>query len=347
MNNNKEMKYDLSDISLVPSVLSNIESRKEINIYNNYNNTSLASLPIMVSPMCSVITSKNWRDYLLEGLFPCLPRGDYVDSPLVINSISLQDFEKHIAFLKSGIETRKYEYLLIDIAHGGIKKLYELTKEFMSLNTKTNLIIGNIANSGTYELYAKLGIWGCRISVGSGSACLTAVQTAVFYPLGSLIGECYQIKKSGDYQTKIIGDGGFKDYSSILKGLAMGCDFIMLGGVLNKCLESSGDTFLFGIKINSIKDIVWNFKSLRKYMTKDFYGMSTKHVQKKWGKSEIKTSEGIRKRNKVEYNLKGWVANFKDYLKSSMSYTNSLNLEEYKDCDKIFISQNSINRFLK
>ena len=44
--------------------------------------------------------------------------------------------------------------------------------------------------------------------------------------------------------------------------------------------------------------------------------MSTKAVQRSWGKSELITAEGITKYQKVEYTLEQWAENFKDYLKS-------------------------------
>ena len=75
--------------------------------------------------------------------------------------------------------------------------------------------------------------------------------------------------------------------------------------------------------------------------------MSTKEVQKKWGKTKLTTSEGIIKYNKVEYTLEGWVNNFKDYLKSAMSYTNSKNLEEFKGSEFVFITKNALDRFQK
>jgi hypothetical protein len=58
--------------------------------------------------------------------------------------------------------------------------------------------------------------------------------------------------------------------------------------------------------------------------------MSTKEVQRDWNRAELKTGEGISKYNLVEYTLHGWCENFSDYLKSVMSYTNSLTLLEYR-----------------
>ena len=75
--------------------------------------------------------------------------------------------------------------------------------------------------------------------------------------------------------------------------------------------------------------------------------MSTKEVQKKWGKDKLVTSEGITKFNKIEYTLEKWVDNLKDYLKSAMSYTNSNNLEEFKETEYVFITENALKRYNK
>lgn len=82
-------------------------------------------------------------------------------------------------------------------------------------------------------------------------------------------------------------------------------------------------------------------------MYKKFRGMSTKEVQKKWGKDKLITSEGISKYNKVEYTLDKWIENLEDYMKSAMSYTNSKNLTEFKETEYVFITYNALNRYNK
>ena len=168
--------------------------------------------------------------------------------------------------------------------------------------------------------------------------------------MASLINECYQIKKNGNYTTNIIADGGFRNYDDIIKALALGADYVMLGGVLNKTLESCSPTKLFKlITLSEERSIyLWKtFPKTRKYFYKEFRGMSTKEVQRKWGKKTLTTSEGIVKYNQVEYTSGSWIDNFKDYLKSAMSYTNSSTLEEFKDSEFIFITENALKRFNK
>jgi hypothetical protein len=50
----------------------------------------------------------------------------------------------------------------------------------------------------------------------------------------------------------------------------------------------------------------------------------------------------------VKYTLEGWTEDFVDYLKSTMSYTNSRNLKEFiGEVRYEMITQNSFNRFNK
>jgi hypothetical protein len=60
-----------------------------------------------------------------------------------------------------------------------------------------------------------------------------------------------------------------------------------------------------------------------------------------------KTAEGIKKKLPLTTNLYKWVINFVDYLRSAMSYTNTREINDFKNADVIIISnntQNSINR---
>jgi hypothetical protein len=81
---------------------------------------------------------------------------------------------------------------------------------------------------------------------------------------------------------------------------------------------------------------------------KVFRGMSTKEVQKNWGKTDLTTSEGVVRQQKVEYTLNGWVNNFESYLKSAMSYTGKKELHQFIGGVKCnHISMNAFKRFDK
>lgn len=340
-------KFDFKDITLVPETISSINSRKEINPYNENGN-----LPIMVSPMDTVIDEENCEIFIENKLEICFPREIFSNQNTGFNSISLSDFEELVKWYPDGIIESEEIKFLVDIANGHMEKLHELCKEFIKLRNseRHEIMVGNIANPKTFEKFCEIGVDYVRVGIGGGSGCLTSANTGVHYPMASLISECYKIKKDGGYKTKIIADGGFRNYDDIIKALALGADYVMLGGVLNKSLESCSTTMLFNlIPVNSIySKYIWEvFPSMRKHMYKNFRGMSTKEVQRKWGKENTTTSEGISKTNKVEYTLKSWVENFEDYLRSAMSYTNSKTLNDFKNTETVFITQNALNRYHK
>ena len=198
--------------------------------------------------------------------------------------------------------------------------------------------------------------------------CLTTQQTGVGYPMASLIELTKGIADTLSNPAKIVADGGFKKYADIIKALALGADYVMLGSILNKALDSAGenqvqikdtneymlfDNYLTSFDIfdgghfdtsNITPENLMAYGSLYK----KFRGMSTKEVQKSLGNEVLKTSEGIVKYNKVEYTLNGWVENFEHYLRSAMSYTNSLTLNDFiGEVNTIVISENAFNRYNK
>ncbi len=59
---------------------------------------------------------------------------------------------------------------------------------------KLILMAGNIANPETYREYARAGVDYVRISVGSGSCCITSSNSGCYTPMASLIVKCSEIK---------------------------------------------------------------------------------------------------------------------------------------------------------
>jgi IMP dehydrogenase/GMP reductase len=338
----KELKFDWNDISIIPDVLSDISSRKEVDI--TYN----GKLPIFVSPMDTVVDETNAQIFNDNNINVCLPR-----------HVKYSEVRNDNYFYSYGLDEiiiiiDKKEFLpkrvLIDIAQGHMKKLLDTAKNIKDIyGNSIELMVGNIANPETYRKYCEAGVDFIRVGIGGGSACTTSANVSIHYPMASLINECYLISKEFKTPTKIIADGGFKNYSDVIKALALGANYVMLGGIFNKCLESCSDNFVKKSEYKKIdKEEAINYYNNGVEVYKYYRGMSTKEVQKYWNKSEIKTGEGISKYNKVEYTLNGWIENFQDYLKSAMSYTNSKNLNEFIGKVKfIVISQNSFNRFNK
>lgn len=359
------MKFDFDDILITPETISEINSRKEVNPFDLND-----MLPIMTAPMDTVIDINNASEFIWNNIYAITPRGTYTDEPTLTNnykkwySYGLDEFEKKFLPYKHRATLNGNHYALIDVANGSMKRLFETVKLAKEIyGDRLCLMIGNIANPRTYAQYASIGTDYVRCGIGGGQGCLTSVQTGVGYPMASLINECSILKTTMGFTTKIVADGGMNKYSDIVKALAIGADYVMLGSMLNKCLESSGgyytQRYLGGFEkfdlekykkeVNQHTNDGYSDKKLLEKITifKKYRGMSTKEVQEKWGKKEIKTSEGISKYNKVEYTLKGFTENLEDYLRSAMSYTGSENLEEFRHSRFVQITPASFNRFNK
>ena len=338
MNN---LKFDFNDISIIPTMLSDISSRDEINVYDKNN-----KLPLWVSPMDTVVSKDNHKLFLDLGYNVCLPRGEKYSEDKCFISYGLDEIIKRVE------NNEKLSSLInIDIANGNMIKLYNISKVIKE-KYDVQLMVGNIANPKTYEKLSEIGVDYIRCGIGGGSICTTAANVGIFYPMASLIKECYDISCTLNNSAKIIADGGFKNFDEIIKALAIGADGVMLGGILSKCIESCAPCYMKddyqGYKEISYKKGINIFKNKDEDLYKQYRGSSIKSVQKKWNKNKIKTGEGIIKFNEVEYTLQGWTENFIDYLKSNMSYCGKRNLEEYIGYPEyVFISQNSFKRFYK
>jgi IMP dehydrogenase/GMP reductase len=338
------MKYDWNDISIVPAGLSSISSRKEI------NPTHDGKLPLFTAPMDKVIDETNIDKFVESKINVCLPRHikyDLIKNDDYFYSYGLDEIIDLVN--KKSILPKK---VLIDVANGHMQKLYDVSKLIKeTFGDNIELMIGNIANPDTYRKYCEIGVDYIRVGIGGGSACTTSANVSIHYPMASLIEECAYFKGLYDKPTKIVADGGFKNFSDIIKALALGADYVMLGGIFNKCLESCGENFMkdengqfYQVTEERAQKSFEGGANVFKY----YRGMSTKEVQKSWNRAELKTGEGITKYNKVEYKLSGWVENFEDYLKSAMSYTDSRTLTDFiGEVKFIQISQNSFSRFNK
>lgn len=132
---------------------------------------------------------------------------------------------------------------------------------------------------------------------------------------------------------KIIVDGGINSFDKINKSLALGADYVMLGGMLAKTEEACGD-------------IVDN-EDGRFHV---YYGMSTYRAQKQCGikDEDLRPEEGVTKLVKIEYRLKDLVGKIDFYLKEAMSLTDSRTLDDFKSGNVAFypISSSAFNNYI-
>lgn len=330
----KDIKFDLSDVLLTPAETSNIASRSSVVPY-----LSNGKLPLYNAPMDRVISRENEELFSLLDVNAVQTRGLSPVLSTTIHSYSLGELKS----LFQDLQINVYGRYLIDMANGHMSSLLDFVKEFKQTYPDTFLMVGNIANPKTYVALSEAGADAIRIFIGSGNSCTTSVNTAIGYATGSLIVECRQLANTLDKPALIIADGGMRDYSDIIKSLALGADSVMIGGLLNKMIESAGENYLF----NTIKVPQKLAKKLFHMgfpIYKSMRGMSTVEVQKDWKKVVLRASEGIVSRNKVTGSLGSWLSDFEEYLSSTMSYCGAKNLDEFIGMVDYTIVTDNVNK---
>lgn len=305
------MLYALQDVTIVPAVSTDIKSRRECNPFRKGLEGQEDFYPLIASPMDSVMDEKNWKAYWDNKISCVIPRTVSFAKRLelcttVFCAFGLEE-AKQLAY--NGVTNPdKPHYILIDIANG--QMLEEIrVGELLKKSFNCVLMGGNIAHPATYLLYDAAGFDFLRCSVGDGSGCLTAFSTSCGYPAASLISEISEMKYRYHSHCKIIADGGMTNNGMICKALALGADYVMCGLLFAKAAKIP--------------------EELGQVLT--YRGMSTKAAQKAMGNKVLKTAEGKSFDVKKEYTLSGWIENFNDNLRSSMSYCDSRNLKEYRE----------------
>ena len=347
--------YGLDDYVIIPEVSTDVKSRTKecLTKYNNQQKYGITNgrYPIFAAPMSCVVDENNWKEFVDNGITPVIPRTvDYnVRLSLMKDTfvaMSLKEFQAAIDDINNFYTT---SYICVDIANGHMSCMMEACKKAkIKYGNKIVLMAGNIANPKTYDLYAKSGIDYIRLGIGSGNVCTTAANTGVHYPLGSLIYNCNELRNkikikhailsNERYITvpKLIADGGFKNFDQIIKALALGADYVMLGDMLARTFTACGKMYdtptpVPGNDIELTKIEALDALTSSKDVFREYYGMSTKKAQMEMGKTEeeCRTSEGIVKYLPVRQFLDKWIDNFSHYLKSSMSYCNCTKLEDF------------------
>jgi IMP dehydrogenase len=214
--------------------------------------------------------------------------------------------------------------LCLDVAHGHHVLVERALKTLKDIyGNDVHLMAGNVATLGGFNDLADWGADSIRCGIGGGSICTTRIQTGHGVPGFETILECAQ----SDRDAKIIIDGGIKNSGDIVKALAAGADFVMLGSLLAGTTESPGEvvTYTDGSK------------------RKAYRGMASKKAQEAWrGKSS--TPEGIATTVHYKGSVKNIIKDLVGGIKSGCSYSGAKNLKELRaHCH--FIRQSAASKY--
>jgi len=372
--------YSYNDLTILPAQISTISSRSKCNPFMKDN-----FLPIFTAPMASVVNEDNLLEFTKNGIVPILPRNIDIERrkhQMTENqtwvALSLKEFELYFidkAEERTGDFMAEY-FICIDIANGHMSSLYTkcaVAKQLANkLGYKLTIMTGNIANPDTYKWICNFNrmqnastIDYIRVGIGGGSGCITTSNTSIHYPQATLIDECFKVKNDlltikdhlgenfydPEYLPKIVADGGIRNYDHVIKALALGADYVMIGSLFAQCIESAGIKYI-GMHSNSpmkfnydayIADSLYidnngNWMGQTRQLenenyigelTVKFFGMASADGQKSIYGEKTKTAEGITKWLQVKYKLSGWVENMTSYLRSAMSYTNCKTLKDF------------------
>ena len=316
------LSYD--DVLLVPKY-STIESRQIVDLSNHLDGDTKMGIPIIASPMDTVsevdmavamataggtaiihrYNTIEEQESMVNRAFRTVLEQDESTTPLIGASVGVTGgcLERASRLLDAGASI-----ICVDIAHGhhilAERAIKALKQRFGST---CHLMAGNVATMEGFEDLVKWGADSVRVGIGGGSICSTRIQTGHGVPSFSSIVECVKSERS---DIAIIADGGIKNSGDIVKALAAGADFVMLGSLLAGTDESPGEV------INTAEGLC-----------KSYRGMASRSAQEDWrGKSA--SPEGVATMIPYKGSVGDVLWDLRGGIASGLSYSGAATIEE-------------------
>jgi len=164
-------------------------------------------------------------------------------------------------------------YFVVDVAHGHARYVGKTLKKLRALLPEACLMAGNVATYAGADFLASVGADLIKVGIGPGSVCTTRIKTGHGVPQLTAIQDCARCDRS------IVADGGLRYAGDVVKALAFGADFVMIGGMLAGTRPTPGD---------KIQDAQGKW-------VKTYRGMASREVAEEHhgGIAEWKTAEGV------------------------------------------------------
>ncbi len=337
--NNKMTAITFDDILLVPTY-NHCDSRRDVDISMTDKLGRLRlSLPIMTSNMDTITESAMATWISSKGGIGILHRFMSIDynveqykrSPKnTFCSVGCSDQEKERtrALYDAGCSN-----FCVDVAHGHAKYVGKMIKWMMADLGYVTIMAGNVATYAGADYLAGCGADIIKVGIGAGSVCTTRIQTGFGVPQLTAIKECSRVGRS------IVADGGIRTPGDVVKALAFGADFVMLGGVLAGTHYTPGE-----VRIKPARPISEEMLILSDVFPdharcdggivkqKRYRGMASKEVADDClgGLTEWKTAEGVSTSvpYKDEKESDAIIADIVGGLRSGLTYGGATNIRE-------------------
>jgi IMP dehydrogenase/GMP reductase len=321
----KHKALGYKDIGLVSRHASEIEHRSDADTGLRFCGYKL-SLPIIASPMPDVASPELLNKLIDMGGFGFTHRFQSIDKQVLDFRATEQSVchPESVAIAGSaiGVTGDYYErfcelhdngcnVFCLDTANGAN---IQVQKAIEKINDSgfIYIVAGNVATKETFKYLTEIGTDGIRVGIAGGSVCTTKTETGIYRPMISTITECYNAYATPEIPS-LIADGGIKEPSDMCKAIAVGADCVMLGSILGQCEESPAKVVKLDGKLYKV------FRGAASYSTQiDTNGKPPKYVE---GEERLLPYAGP---------LEKTVQRFQNGLRSSMSYMNAKNLNEYR-----------------
>ena len=334
------------DVLLVPKY-SSIKSRSEIDLSVDMDNVNWTPrLPIISSPMDTITESAMALRILRLGGLGVIHRYNsiQVQSQIVAEvcealheennsataaiaaavGVSGDYLERATALYNAGARI-----LCVDIAHGHHVLMKTALQELRNIFGKTvHLMAGNVA---TLEGFNDLADWGAnsiRVGIGGGSICSTRIQTGHGMPTLQSIMACAK----SDRDALLIADGGIRTSGDIVKSIAAGADFVMIGSLLSGTDETPGEVYTeqssgdYMAVVTSPGLAEYVEPAGRKY--KKYRGMASKEAQVEW-RGYQSSDEGVATTVDYKGPVEPILKTLEKGIRSGLSYSGALTIREF------------------
>jgi IMP dehydrogenase/GMP reductase len=314
---NAPRAFDYDDLTLAPRLASTLEHRAEALPEVDFGPARLR-VPLLGSPMPDVCGVEMCQALAEQGALGILhrfqPLADQVrdfatavaaGGPLGAAIGISGDFRERF----DGIRGAGCRIICIDTANGANEQVHDAIRWIRSRDDSLFLIAGNVASAETFRWLEDLGVDAIRVGIAGGSVCETRNETGVFVPTPYAVYEAAQVRR----RALIIGDSGVRTPADMCKLLALGADCVMVGSALAGTREAPGRVVVIDDK---------KFKIMR--------GAASFSVQQETYGVEPQYVEGSETMVPYKGHVSDVVQRYLAGLRSSMSYMDARNLDEYR-----------------
>lgn len=302
------------DVLMVPGY-NHHESRRLVETAMTDRTGKLTlNLPVMSSNMDTVTESAMANFMSSKGGIGVLHRFMSIDdniaefkkcSDKVFISIGCNDAELERAKALSDVGAN---YFCIDVAHAHAKYVGYTLKQLRHLLPNACIMAGNVATYAGADYLASCGADIIKAGIGGGSVCSTRIKTGFGIPMLTCIQDCARSDRS------IVADGGIRTAGDIVKALAFGADFVMIGGMLAGTAVTPGKVITTenGVKV------------------KQYRGMASREAQTDFMGSmgDWKTAEGVATEVVYREDQDLILADITGGLRSGLTYAGSSTIRE-------------------